>query len=455
MANRRDYGSGSVYQRASDGRWVGTVEAGVSARGTRRRITVTGKSRAEATKALNRRRADIARDGLPAAGTRPTVNTWAAVWLDEKVTRLRPKAYGAAASAVRKWIVPTIGHRRLDQLTPADVRAVSKAVGKECSPNQARAVHRVLHTMLKEARVDYEIPRRVFDVKAPEESVTDRSAILPEHIAPMLHVAAGLPQSLRWAFTLLYGVRQAEALGLTWEHVDLDAGVVTLAWQLQALPYVDRHDKSKGFRAPTSLRRRHLVDAWHLVPPKTAAGAREIPLTGYMVDAFDSWRLRAPENPWGLVFPSATGRPANTKFDFEEWCAIQCTAEVGHPSGRYYYLHEARNNAATIMRDQGVDGTVIMALLGHTSITMSQRYMTTGTVQKRQAVERVAGVLGLERALPLLGDDPAEAEVQPRDGGEVAQPEPYIGDRVRPVDDPERQDDDERGSQDSGEQSSA
>ena len=451
MANRRDYGTGSLYKRASDGRWVGTIEAGTTTEGRRRRVSVTAKTRAEAARRLARKRADVEREGMPMPGAKPTVRTWAESWLERKATRLRPKAYGAASSAVRKWIVPTIGHRRLDRLTPVDIEAVSAAVLADgASPNHARAVHRVLHTMLKDALTYHEIPRRVFDIKAPEKAVTDRSAILPEHIGPMLHVAAALPQALRWQFTLLYGVRQAEALGLTWDHVDLDAGVVTLAWQLQALPYVDRHDKSRGFRAPTSLRKRHLVDAWHLVPPKTAAGAREIPLTGYMVDAFDSWRLRAPENPWGLVFPSATGRPANTKMDFEEWCAIQCTAEVGHPSGRYYYLHEARNNAATIMRDEGVDGTVIMALLGHTSITMSQRYMTTGTAQKRQAIERVAGVLGLQRALPLLGDDPTKPEVEPRDGGEVAQPEAGVGDGVRLVDDAERQDDDERGDKDGG-----
>ena len=41
--NRRDYGAGSIYQR-KDGKWIGTIEAGYTATGARRRITVAGKT---------------------------------------------------------------------------------------------------------------------------------------------------------------------------------------------------------------------------------------------------------------------------------------------------------------------------------------------------------------------------------------------------------------------------
>ncbi|AQP50106.1 hypothetical protein BW733_03930 [Tessaracoccus flavescens] len=40
---------------------------------------------------------------------------------------LRPSPYPATASYVRRWIVPTLGHKKLDQLTPPDLRPLGRA----------------------------------------------------------------------------------------------------------------------------------------------------------------------------------------------------------------------------------------------------------------------------------------------------------------------------------------
>jgi integrase len=40
MTKRRDKGAGSVYQRASDGRWLGSIDLGWGADGKRRRKVV-------------------------------------------------------------------------------------------------------------------------------------------------------------------------------------------------------------------------------------------------------------------------------------------------------------------------------------------------------------------------------------------------------------------------------
>src|SRR5699024_9139781 len=49
---RRDYGTGSVYQRARDGKWVASVEVGWTTKGTRRRRTKTAETEAKARSAL-------------------------------------------------------------------------------------------------------------------------------------------------------------------------------------------------------------------------------------------------------------------------------------------------------------------------------------------------------------------------------------------------------------------
>lgn len=56
------FGQGSFYFREADQRWVGTVEAGRTERGTRRRITVTDRDEDAAWAKLQRRLVEARRD---------------------------------------------------------------------------------------------------------------------------------------------------------------------------------------------------------------------------------------------------------------------------------------------------------------------------------------------------------------------------------------------------------
>ena len=52
MAGRRGNGEGAVYQRASDGRWLGAVVVGYDPEGRPRRKTVSARTRSEAVAKL-------------------------------------------------------------------------------------------------------------------------------------------------------------------------------------------------------------------------------------------------------------------------------------------------------------------------------------------------------------------------------------------------------------------
>lgn len=393
---RKDYGSGSIYLRASDGRYVGAIDHGTNANGKRRRITVTGKTEGEVKRKLRDKRRAIERGESPMS-SRATVRTWAIEWLRHKQRTLRPKAYRAAASPVTKWIIPTIGHRRLSDLTARDIRAVADAQRNAgLKTSTAAATHRVLLNMLRDAtREGHPVPPRVLLTKGPQVPKSDRQPLtIPEAIA-CLAVAGELPHGTRWLFALLHGMRSGECRGVTWDAIDLDAGTLVVEWQLQRLTYRDPTDKSAGFRVPEHLEVRHLYKAFHLTRPKSSAGFRVIPLLPGVVEALQRWREIAPENPWGLVWPTADGRPASLDDDLEEWHAIQGTAAIGHPDGRYYHVHECRNVTATQLGEVGADPLVITSLLGHSDISTSRAYMKANLEPKREALEKVAGILGL------------------------------------------------------------
>lgn len=397
---RREYGSGSIYQRASDGRWVATIDAGWNANGTRNRIVVTAKTKALVKRKLLEKQRARERGEL-GASPRETVKGWAETYLGIRVRDLSPKGYNAAASPIHRWIIPKIGHRRLEQLTPADVRAVAtaqRAAGRKTSTQAA--TQRVLMTMLRHAvREGHTVPTRVFETAMPKSEKSDRTSMSVPEGLEVLRVAAELPHGARWLLTMLYGMRMGEALGLTWDAIDFDAGQhgeFVLEWQLQGLPYLDRNDKSLGFRVPDGYEARHLVDSYHLVRPKSRAGWRVAPMLPPVRHALLHWRDVAPQNPWGLVFPSIKGRPCNDKVDREEWWAVQQTAGVSHPSSpRPYHVHECRNFAATMLLEAGVDEHVTTALLGHSSVVISRRYMTVRREPLYDALARVGERLQL------------------------------------------------------------
>lgn len=444
---RRQHGTGSVHQRASDRRWIGTIEAGWTARGTRRRVTVSaacpcrGQCRgpgrcpgeAECRRRLTAKQRQIAAEGLPSAGANPTetVRTFAERWLAERELdgAVRSSTWRTDASMVRTHIIPSIGQRKIAALDVDAVHKVQRDAAHLADSSLVR-LRATLGRLLRDARqAGHPIPERVLDVPRPSAGDSDRDAMPEADALAVLAVALNRPDASRWAFGLLYGTRQAETLGLTWDAVDFDRGLIDTSWQLQPVRY--RH----GCGAPTSGRYpcgrrfggdcpsralhrkrgdtiRQLDGALCLVQPKTAAGRRVHPLLPWMAQALADWRAIAPTSPHGLVWPRPDGRPALARDDDAAWRDIQDAAQVArvypdpvpHPDrvldgrgpalvGRRYTIHEARHTVATLLERTGATEGTAAAILGQSKLL--RRYVHVTPADKAAALAPVAELLGL------------------------------------------------------------
>ena len=375
---RRQDGSGTVYQRA-DGRWVGAITAGWTADGKRRRITVSATTEAACKKAVERKKAEIARNGVPAEGTagRATVKSWADTWLSHIVHTVRPKTYSSHRFIALRLIVPTIGHRRLDLLTPGDIRSVVDACrAKDLADSTLTRARTVLLKMLRDAQAEgYSIPPGVFQTKAPQPGKGTRGALELDDVRAIITTAAGLPDGSRWTMALHTGARQGEALGLTWDRVDFARGVVDFSWQLQGLDF--RNGKP---RVPDGYEYRRLFGALCLVRPK--GRSRVVPMSDTLRAELQAWRARAPESPHNLVWPREDGQPKHGNVDRAEWKTLQQLAGAS----RTYQLHELRHTAATTMLENGVDPEIIKEVLGHAAILTTMRYAHVSQTLQTQAV---------------------------------------------------------------------
>lgn len=404
---RRAYGTGGIWHDAARDRYVGTLELGWNERGNRRRKTVVAKTRSGVQAKLRDALREAKEADAPVVGGKPTVKVWADQWLDITQRKIRPTSWQANRSQVANWIVPTIGHRRLEQLRPADVRAVERAM--ETAGKSTATVARcmaVLQKMLKDAIVEgHPIPQGVLLVDTTSAGESDRDAIPTPDAVALLAAAAELGDGSRWVAALLQGMRPAECLGLTWDCIDFQADEMDISWQLKSLPYVEPRRPASGFRVPRGYVARQAFKSLHLVRPKTASGQRIIPVVPWMRNALVTWREVCPRTPLGLVWPSppsrqsgGIARPRRDADDRAAWVALQDRAQVARLDGtvgRRYALYEARHTTATLLRELGRDDATITAVLGHASILSTKAYLHTDRTKTRDAMEGMAGLLQL------------------------------------------------------------
>lgn len=410
MARGRTYtlprGQGSFFQRASDGLWVGVLEVGWTERGTRDRRRVTSMDKDTAWDKLTAVRKRVAIGEAPAVNV-PTVKAWAGQWLTDIRQHVRPSSADIYRSRVQRWILPTLGRKRLDRLSPADVRAVQTALedaGRAQSTK--RGVHACLMTMLGAAVAEgHPVPRSVLAVRKPPPATATRTAIPLEDALRLVAVAGRQPDGARWVAALLQGMRQGECLGLTWDAVHWDERTLDVSWQLVHLRYADKARKT--IAVPPDYEVRQLWGTRHLARPKSTAGERVVPLVPWMMDALEVWRQVAPESPYGLVWPGHKGRPRNTTLDRRAWDALCDEAEVWKAPGVRaddgtwtvepvrYVVHEARHTAATLLLAAGIDREVVRVLMGWSSVAMQRTYSHAAPELVREALTRSAAQLQL------------------------------------------------------------
>ncbi|MCU1691033.1 MAG: Integrase [Frankiales bacterium] len=78
----------------------------------------------------------------------------------------------------------------------------------------------------------------------------------------------------------------------------------------------------------------------------------------------------AAANRWDdgdLVFAQPNGRPIDSRRDWKSWKDLLAAAGV-----RDARLHDARHTAATLLLEQGVDVRIVMEVLGHANVQLTQ-----------------------------------------------------------------------------------
>ena len=249
---KRANGEGSMRKR-SNGSWEGRITVGADpVTGKLISKSVYGRTQREVREKMKALQEGGQQAGDPPAASLPqsaelsqsaetpagpkemTVGEWLDTWLKEYLADVKPGTMINYESVVRLFLKPVFGSIPLSQLrTPMIQKFYNKLRTEERSPKYIKNIHGIFHRALDMAvRVEY-LDRNPSTAcilpKVVEKPVTPLD--VPEQ-KRFFEALKGNPFEALFLTAIFTGMRVGELIGLTWDCVDFEHGVIRVEKQL-------------------------------------------------------------------------------------------------------------------------------------------------------------------------------------------------------------------------------
>jgi integrase len=325
-----------------------------------RTVTLEAKTKKEAQEErdliLQKRRS-----GIAVVSSKLTVKTYLERWLaDYAKPNTTAKTYQEYSQKLAKYVVPALGHVKLDKLQPLAIQGLytrlqesGRMDGKAgLSAQTVLHIHRILHKAFGQAVKWQLLMRNPCDaVEAPRPQPAERPALTEEQTLALLDAAEGTPLFIPILLGVTTGMRRSEVLGLTWQDVDLEQ------WCLTVNRTVEQIVGRVGFK-----------------PPKTKKSRRRIVLLGFVVARLRQHKAEQAERRLALG-------PAYTEYnegvlvvarpDGRIWLPDVFSTDFGAFIGKLdlpdVTFHDLRHSHATQMLADRAPVHVVAARLGHST----------------------------------------------------------------------------------------
>ena len=302
-------------------------------------------------------------------------------WARGAKQSLRPNTLRVYDWALRVHIIPEFGAVPLSRISRATVKDfVIRKLESGLARKTVGNIHNVLHVCLEDA-VDIAILRdnpadrrgrskalRLQPTRA--ERAAKVKAFTSEQLGRFLSAAERkLPD--RWVLfrvMALTGMRLSEVLGLKWQDVDLDAGVVTI-------------------RRGWVRNRVQMTKSGH---------ARQVDLSSRLVEDLAAWRSAHTPGAFGdatpdWLFPSKASTPVDHNYIQRDFKRVLQAARLP----RHFTPHCLRHTYATLLIKAGESIEYVQKQLGHSTIQLTvDVYGSWLPSGNRAVVNRLEGQVG-------------------------------------------------------------
>lgn len=311
--------------------------------------SITGKTQKEVAQKLREITAEIDQ-GTYQEPTKMTLGEWLEIWLKDYSVNLKPMTQQTYSEQVQNHIKPELGRIKLKDLKTHMIQRFYNSMTTGDKPLAAKTIkniHGVLHRALNQAVSNNLI--RVNPAAAcvlPKVQKPEIKPLEPGEIYRILQEAKEDDYQNLVTVALFTGMRQGELLGLSWDCVDFETGVITVKQQLQ-------HKDGKYFLcSPKSNKPRKMLPAPVVMDALKAEQEKQ---RLAQQQAREIW-----SNPFNLVFTDASGKNLVRRTVVKHFKAIAERADAGDAR-----FHDMRHSFAVASLLAGDDVKTVQENLGH------------------------------------------------------------------------------------------
>ena len=381
MAKKRANGDGSIRKR-KDGRWEGRYVVGHDPiTGKMISRNVLGKTQAEVKEKLrtaieNSKRLDYTQTG------KYTVGQWMDEWFEAYAkVKVRPSSHQTYKGYIENHIKPNIGDIPIEKLTSLQLqkfyrqlltegrvpRIESEKQPRGLSAKTVRNINQVISSAMDMAvRHKLILSNPTEGCELPKVEHREMKTLPAEQLGAFLRAAKESGVYELYYMDLATGLRRGELLGLKWEDIDLQNGIIHVRRQVAR---VDGEVKE--------------------LPLKTKNAYRNISISQDAVAMLTEMEVHRSSD---YVFPSSTGGPISP--DSVNNMLHRVLKRAGLPSIRF---HDLRHTFATLALQNGVDIKTVSGMLGHFSAGFTlDTYAHVTTSAQKEAARTMGNVLAVE-----------------------------------------------------------
>lgn len=399
--NRRPNGQGNIRKRTKtiNGKeytfWEGTITTGYNAAtGKQTRKTVTGKTQREVAQKITK----IANEVQSNTYFEPSklmLSEWLDIWIKDYCADKKPLTIRNYSSSIEIHIKPAIGAIPLSKLAPAHIQKfINDLSKKECtgkqdtgkskslSPKTIKNIFGTLEKALNDAVEQEIIPRNPADrAKLPKVHKAEITPLSDKNISALLRALSG-DEYERFLKVILYtGLRESEAVGLTWDCVDFQKGTIKICKQLQ---YRANTEETYIF-APLKNSKTRVI----MPPPVVMQWLKEERAHQYEMrfEAGESWQgwQNKQEFSTSLCFLRPDGNNVRVSTAYKHF--KKAAKQIGMPNAR---VHDLRHTFATVALQNGESLKTVQEALGHATASFTADiYGHVSEEMKQDAAKRM------------------------------------------------------------------
>ena len=360
---RRTKGSGSkvMYDPKTD-TYRCYVTDGVKANGTPKRRYFNGKTREEVEKKRNAFLYEREKKTF-IEPQKITLGEWLNEWIEDYSANHAPATTERYKLEIEKHIKPNLGGVKLQALNQRMIQKTIRELSQTMQPKSVRMFFGVLHAALERAVMNDMIAKNPAAHCVLPTIQRKEVKPLPDTI---FREIKGHKYEAVYMAGFYLGARRAELLGLTWDCINFDRGIVIIKQQLQGnkIRETTKGKKSRVIVAP--------ADCLELFRNEKKKQAEK------RLKAGSLW-----ENNLNLVFTNDFGHPLipnHVSDDFKTICK-----HAGFPEGHF---HSIRHTYETFLLEGGAGIKTVQDNMGHSDINMTLNiYAHTTDTMKQQAAQ--------------------------------------------------------------------